>query len=701
MYDKQNAPSQLLLFADPPNLNELCTITAKLSKQIVQQASAVQPQILKCREIIFTEPSIIATPAHDVSNAFYIVMEQSLFKTGRLQARFQKIGLEASKPSMVSPAMYQACLRYTLVARVAPNWNKTGEWLIQGRDFLTSNGYVNAVKLDITVNRGEMFFSLDATTVKFLPLQVEDLDIYGKCYKEFMENPNAEIDECAIGSPWSHVLPSMKKGKVVGVSHTLPPNGPFKSYKDLKRHWKNTYGYRLPESENGVIYYQVHFRPLGGRIFTYPEVCLRASDIQRVPRVDPRPILTAFLQVVQSKMSSICGSPLRLQTKAKYPILELLPVTQQQANLSNKLSNGKIIYRSKEEMEIMLNKTCSASQVKTDHSHSWHSQNKVHIQQDENDRIFQCRNEISEQGDHSLSDESQSGYSRQLGDDIPTSTTESLESNPTLCISSIHQPPIATSRIVPSFAPKKSSNSQKSNLITLSGSSTSALKNVPVFKPKKIGTIDSTVTPSASVSTGPRMFEQNLQVLPQISSLFKEKESYREEKGSLLSQTDKAPSAASSFTSNPVSVACRKGNFTRQTPNVQSLSSSSARIPSNNTSTGMQLTTPSTLQAPALSFDSTPVTHQLTPKGTPSTVSKKRLKQDEDGSPKAKKPRGKPQIQGNLDIEIFARTNQLQKANAATLIAWLKDKGIQYKSKDKKSDLIDRVKTVLGLAVEP
>ncbi|XP_033754812.1 uncharacterized protein C18orf63-like [Pecten maximus] len=182
----------------------------------------------------------------------------------------RKLVLRSASPTLVSPAMYQACLRYTLVARIAPNWNKTGEWLIQGRDFLTSNGYVNAVKLDITVNQGEMYFSLDATTVKFLPLQVEDLDIYGKCYKEFMENHHAEIDECAIGSPWSHVLPSMKKGKVVGVTRTLPQNGPFKSYKDLKRHWKNTYGYRLPDSDDGVIYYQVHFRPLGGRIFTYP-----------------------------------------------------------------------------------------------------------------------------------------------------------------------------------------------------------------------------------------------------------------------------------------------------------------------------------------------------------------------------------------------------------------------------------------------
>ena len=30
------------------------------------------------------------------------------------------------------------------------------------------------------------------------------------------------------------------------------------------------YGYRLPEDDIGMIYYQVYFRPLGGTLFTYP-----------------------------------------------------------------------------------------------------------------------------------------------------------------------------------------------------------------------------------------------------------------------------------------------------------------------------------------------------------------------------------------------------------------------------------------------
>ncbi|VDI51371.1 serine/threonine-protein kinase ATR [Mytilus galloprovincialis] len=50
-----------------------------------------------------------------------------------------------SKASLVTPAQYQSCLRYTLLAKLAPNWNKAGQWLIQGRDFLMQAGYANAV----------------------------------------------------------------------------------------------------------------------------------------------------------------------------------------------------------------------------------------------------------------------------------------------------------------------------------------------------------------------------------------------------------------------------------------------------------------------------------------------------------------------------------------------------------------------------
>lgn len=32
----------------------------------------------------------------------------------------------------------------------------------------------------------------------------------------------------------------MKRGEIVGISRQLPADGPFRSYKDIKRYWKNS-----------------------------------------------------------------------------------------------------------------------------------------------------------------------------------------------------------------------------------------------------------------------------------------------------------------------------------------------------------------------------------------------------------------------------------------------------------------------------
>ncbi len=92
----------------------------------------------------------------------------------------------------------------------------------------------------------------------------------------------------------------------MSVSHQLPPECPYKSYRELKRFWKNMvllhsvstcwplssqalfactsdhfcrfqYGYRLPEDDTGMLFYQVYFRPLGYTLYTYPFRSTRAT----------------------------------------------------------------------------------------------------------------------------------------------------------------------------------------------------------------------------------------------------------------------------------------------------------------------------------------------------------------------------------------------------------------------------------------
>ncbi|XP_052063092.1 uncharacterized protein C18orf63-like [Mytilus californianus] len=374
MNERLSNQTSVVLFADPPALDDLCVISVCVKKilQTVPSTSRFQIQTIKCREIIFTEPDVIASPSFELESIFHVVLQQALFKTGRLQTRFQKLGLEISKPSLVTPAQYQSCLRYTLLAKLAPNWNKAGQWLIQGRDFLTQAGYANAIKMDLTVTNGELFFTIDASTVRFPSLTIEDLDVPAPCYNKFLHNKSAIIHQHSIPMVWCHILPSMKKGTIVNITHELPDDGPFRSYKELKRHWKNHYGYRLPEEEDDMIYYQIHFRPLGERLFTYPEPCLRARDIQRVPRVDPKPILISFLQDLQKKMPRICGFPLKLHSKACYPTIDLTEVTKVEKrpvqNLSTKIPQKKIIYRNNDDIQKLISKVPECHTSKQDHT---------------------------------------------------------------------------------------------------------------------------------------------------------------------------------------------------------------------------------------------------------------------------------------------------------------------------------------------
>ena len=39
---------------------------------------------------------------------------------------------------------------------------------------------------------------------------------------------------------YTYITYSMKRGRIVSVSHDIPEESPFKTYRDLKRHWKNT-----------------------------------------------------------------------------------------------------------------------------------------------------------------------------------------------------------------------------------------------------------------------------------------------------------------------------------------------------------------------------------------------------------------------------------------------------------------------------
>ena len=55
-----------------------------------------------------------------------------MFRSGRLQSRCERLAVKVAEPERVIPVDFQACLTYTLLARLAPLWNKAGDYLLQG-----------------------------------------------------------------------------------------------------------------------------------------------------------------------------------------------------------------------------------------------------------------------------------------------------------------------------------------------------------------------------------------------------------------------------------------------------------------------------------------------------------------------------------------------------------------------------------------
>ncbi|KAL8603130.1 hypothetical protein ACOMHN_059302 [Nucella lapillus] len=449
----------VVLFASPPDLNDLCSVSVRVESQAGKNGNVTtQPKILKCREAIFTEPDVIAAPSYEQYDCFTVVMSQSLYKTGRLQTRMKKNGLQIhiyhvisqihiyhvisqihiyhvisqihiyhvisqihiyhvisqihiyhvisqihiyhvisqihiyhvlsqihiyhvisqihiyhvisqihiyhvisqihiyhvisqihiyhmisqihiyhvisqihiyhpSKPMRVNPVVYQACLRYTLLARLAPAWNKTADWLIQ--------------ECEVMAQSDQLYLSVWASVLRLSPLQVRipklaqtarshtDLNLSDLEIQSLLYNAEHANGELALHNAWCRVIPSMKKGRLVSISLCIPADSPFTAYRDIKRHWKNTYGFRLPETDDDIFYAQISFCGLGGKQFTYPNICLRSQPLQSVPRVDGKPILSAFLQDVHAKLPAACGHALRFQPQLRYPMANVYPASQE------------------------------------------------------------------------------------------------------------------------------------------------------------------------------------------------------------------------------------------------------------------------------------------------------------------------------------------------------------------------------------
>ncbi|XP_076991352.1 uncharacterized protein C18orf63 homolog isoform X4 [Tamandua tetradactyla] len=227
---------QSLFFIILPDLQKLCAVRIILNNDVAE-TEIRSTQMKMCRQLLLLHEDILTSPVSGILNQIWVVMAISFYKTGKLNGYLEKYGAKAQAPQRVIPVILQNCLSYSLTARLAPAWNKTGHLLVQGRDFLSQMGKQNAVVLNINVTETQVCLSIEVCTVRLPPPELKEFDISENIIKEFDTNKNAVIERHSILSNWCYVLPSMKMGQIISILHTTPPDCPFHSYEDFQMHW--------------------------------------------------------------------------------------------------------------------------------------------------------------------------------------------------------------------------------------------------------------------------------------------------------------------------------------------------------------------------------------------------------------------------------------------------------------------------------
>ncbi|XP_064641601.1 uncharacterized protein LOC135496283 [Lineus longissimus] len=553
----------------------------------------------------------------------------------------------------------------------------------------------------------------DRNVLCCLSSRLEDLEIPPPVRDHFTSHADDVIQEYSIENNWCYVLPSMKQGKVVHVCHKLPNNGPFRSYRDIKRHWKNSYGYRLPEDEDGVIYYQIYFKLIGEQLFTYPECCVRPRDINILPRTDPKPILQAFLSDLQNKISNLCGQKFHFQTKASFLVTSLNEVCKEQTNRSNlttKMPMPAAGYRqAPPTTPVFQPKQTSTGNLLQSSAVSLSASSQVDpngvINRQSFDSSSQLNGESVQNQAQLVQAENKKYNSREDKVRHPPPqrlATVTAESRP---------------RIVPMFSSVK----PRGIIMANRGIEEALPKTVPIFRPKA-PSLDAKPT-NASQKIQP--FSQSFMSHPKTAE-----EPPRDVSSAITPSIPSLPYVGGQSRSSNVLIFAKKPSASSGQPVVKpqmqqprllgtgTMPGSKLKLKklptltdsTGNTKHAMAPSRPS-ISLPPASFpnqgsnlnDSQFYQSSLHSVGsTPQSRVNVPAQKPEDGASKPKKPRVKQTVQEGIDVTLLANNNQLNKVNAATLTAWLKGRGIQCKAKDKKTDLMEKVKLALNIvSTEP
>ncbi|KAI4481527.1 hypothetical protein M0802_013973 [Mischocyttarus mexicanus] len=288
-------------------------------------------QTLKCRLIIHIFPEIIASPQPGTDNSILIIVSNKFLETEKLQKTLRTLNMLA-----ITIEDYIVCLNHTIECKLAPRWNKVGQYFVQGKQFYMSMQEMNALKLQIFINDDNVSFKFQPRKLKIPFIQLEDFYLLRSMIVDFLIDNNGFINLIDF-SQSVYVLPSMSMGKVISVTKKIPSSCPFKDYVQLRRHWKNMYGYRLPQTPEGIIYYNIKFSSPGVNRFTYPSTCVAFKPIQLFPCNDSKYIISQFIDDIHETISEICGKRFQILSHQK-PNVQFFSLNEYTSSIKNKLS---------------------------------------------------------------------------------------------------------------------------------------------------------------------------------------------------------------------------------------------------------------------------------------------------------------------------------------------------------------------------
>ncbi|XP_072764048.1 uncharacterized protein C18orf63-like [Anoplolepis gracilipes] len=274
-------------------------------------------RLLKCREFLQEIPQAMAAPITnrkilESGGSIYIIVTKELFKSCAFQNHCDTLNIQMVDLLEPIPTyVYKACLLYTLEYKVAPQWNKVGPYLVEGQDFLSSTGNVDAVILNIK----EIHDNSAQLLMKTVNLKIP-----------FVRLTRTSSLQCDLQPP-VRVLPSMKMANVLRVSKTIKYL--FKDYENLRAYWKNMHGYMLPDYEDGFLFYEIEFFYFKSRIFLYPDICLTSGPLEILPStMDPLSRIYKFIGDLREKVTKLCEQQLDICPKNTFQtaVLACTPV---------------------------------------------------------------------------------------------------------------------------------------------------------------------------------------------------------------------------------------------------------------------------------------------------------------------------------------------------------------------------------------